>query len=184
MWADRLERKLAAVSRICFDQPYGQPRQQMVTRFDHITIVVRDVAQAKSFFAQLGFLEQQSVVISGRQFCKYMGIPDIEAEHITLALANATPRVEVQLLRYRHPDPIQDSHATELNKLGFNHVCFAVENVEAEVRRLRGAGIGLRNEIMEFHDRKLVFLSGPEGITVELAEWLTPAGTVQAPGTL
>jgi hypothetical protein len=24
---------------------------------------------------------------------------------------------------------------------------------------------------MEFHNRKLVFLSGPEGVTVELAEW-------------
>jgi hypothetical protein len=24
---------------------------------------------------------------------------------------------------------------------------------------------------MDFHARKLVFLSGPEGITVELAEW-------------
>jgi len=25
--------------------------------------------------------------------------------------------------------------------------------------------------MMTFHDRKLVFLEGPEGITVELAEW-------------
>ena len=24
---------------------------------------------------------------------------------------------------------------------------------------------------MDFHDRKRVFFSGPEGITVELAEW-------------
>jgi hypothetical protein len=29
-----------------------------------------------------------------------------------------------------------------------------------------------RNEMMTFHDRKLVFLEGPEGITVELAQWL------------
>lgn len=150
----------------------------MVTRFDHITIVVRDVAKAKSFFAKLGFLEQQSVVIAGGQFSRYMGIPDIEAEHVTLALANAIPRVEVQLLRYRHPEPIRDHEITRLNKLGFNHVCFAVEDIEAEVRRLRADGIELRNEIMEFHDRKLVFLTGPEGITVELAQWLThpPAG--------
>lgn len=145
----------------------------MVTRFDHITVVVTDVAEAKGFFAQLGFLEQQSVVIAGGQFSKYMGIPDIEAEHVTLALANATPRVEVQLLRYRHPEPLRDSDISRLNKLGFNHVCFAVEDIEAEVRRLRAAGIETRNDIMEFHDRKLVFLYGPEGITVELAQWLT-----------
>jgi len=24
---------------------------------------------------------------------------------------------------------------------------------------------------MDFHSRKLVFLNGPEGITIELAEW-------------
>jgi len=144
----------------------------MVTHFDHLTIVVRDVGKARAFFALLGFLEQQSVVISGEQFSRYMGIPGIEAEHITLALPSATPRVEVQLLRYRHPDPIRDGDIARLDKLGFNHVCFAVEDIEAEVRRLRANGVHLRNEIMEFHDRKLVFLSGPEGVTVELAQWL------------
>lgn len=144
----------------------------MVTHFDHVTIVVRDVGKAKAFFALLGFIEQQSVVISGGQFSRYMGIADIEAEHVTLALANAVPRVEVQLLRYRHPEPIRDTDITRLNKLGFNHICFTVEDIEAEVRRLSASGIELRNEIMEFHDRKLVFLSGPEGVTVELAQWL------------
>ena len=109
----------------------------MVTHFDHVTIVVRDVSKAKGFFALLGFIEQQSVVISGAQFARYMGIPAIEAEHITLALANATPRVEVQLLRYRHPEPIPDREIARLNKLGFNHVCFKVEDIDAEVRRLQ-----------------------------------------------
>ena len=144
----------------------------MVTHFDHVTMVVRDVGSAKAFFALLGFVEQQSVVISGGQFSRYMGIADIEAEHVTLALANAVPRVEVQLLRYRHPEPIRDSDRARLNKLGFNHVCFTVEDIEAEVRRLSASGVELRNEIMEFHDRKLVFLFGPEGVTVELAQWL------------
>jgi hypothetical protein len=35
----------------------------VVTHFDHVTIVVRDVGGAKAFFALLGFMEQQSVVI-------------------------------------------------------------------------------------------------------------------------
>jgi len=145
----------------------------MVTHFDHVTIVVSDVSKATAFFALLGFVEQQSVVICGGQFARYMGIPDIEAEHVTLALATATPRVEVQLLRYRHPDPIRDRDISQLNRLGFNHVCFKVADIEAEVRRLSASGVELRNQIMEFHDRKLVFLAGPEGVTVELAQWLT-----------
>jgi catechol 2,3-dioxygenase-like lactoylglutathione lyase family enzyme len=145
----------------------------MITHFDHVTIVVRDVEKAKMFFAMLGFVEQQSVMISGAQFSNYMGIADIEAEHVTLTLPHASPRLEVQFLRYRHPDPIPDHDVGRLNRLGFNHVCFAVDDIEAEVRRLTASGIEMRNEIMQFHDRKLVFMSGPEGITLELAQWMT-----------
>jgi catechol 2,3-dioxygenase-like lactoylglutathione lyase family enzyme len=145
----------------------------MIKHFDHVTIVVRDTEEAKAFFALLGFVEQQSTVISGEQFSEYMGIADIEAEHVTLVLAQALPHLEVQLLRYHHPNPIPDPDILKLNKLGFNHICLAVDDIEAEVRNLRASGIETRNEVMQFHDRKLVFLSGPEGVTVELAQWMT-----------
>ena len=143
----------------------------MIKSFDHVTIVVRDVEAAKRFFGLLGFEEDTSVVIAGPQFSTYMDVEGIEAEHVTLALANVSPRTEVQLLKYRHPNPLSDPTSGNLTRLGFNHVCFAVEDLEAEVARLKAQGVQLRNEVMEFHDRKLVFLSGPEGVTVELAEW-------------
>ena len=143
----------------------------MIMHFDHVTIVVNDVEKATSFFALLGFVEQQTVVIAGEKFSRYMGIADIEAEHVTLVLPNASPRLEVQLLRYRHPDPIPDPDIVKLNKLGFNHICLALDDIEAEVRRLSARGVAMRNEIMQFHDRKLVFISGPEGVTLELAQW-------------
>jgi catechol 2,3-dioxygenase-like lactoylglutathione lyase family enzyme len=143
----------------------------MVRNFDHVTIVVRDVEAAKRFFATLGFKETKSVVISGKIMEDYMGVQGIEAEHVTLTLENVSPHTEVQLLRYRHPNPIADPSITRLNKLGFNHICFAVDNLEAEVGKLKAAGVQLRNEIMQFHNRKLVFVYGPEEITIELAEW-------------
>ena len=34
------------------------------------------------------------------------------------------------------------------------------------------AGVRLRNQMMTFHDRKLVFLDGPDHVVVELAEWI------------
>lgn len=143
----------------------------MIKNFDHVTIVVRDVEAAKRFFALLGFKEDKSVVIAGGQFAAYMGVDGIEAEHVTLVLDNVSPRTEVQLLKYRHPIAIPDPAVSNLTKLGFNHVCFAVDNLEAEVARLKAEGVQLRNDVMNFHDRKLVFLWGPEDITVELAEW-------------
>ena len=119
----------------------------------------------------LGFSQTQSVVISGKIMENYMGVAGIEAEHVTLALENVSPRTEVQLLRYRHPEAIADPSIAKLNKLGFNHICFAVDDLDVMVGKLKAAGVRLRNEIMQFHSRKLVFVYGPEEITVELAEW-------------
>ena len=62
--------------------------------------------------------------------------------------------------------------AGNLARLGFNHVCLAVDDLEGAVARLRANGVRTRNEMMVFHDRKLIFLRGPEGVTVELAEWI------------
>ena len=143
----------------------------MILHLDHVTVVVRDIAKAKFFFALLGFVEDKSVIISGEQFARYMGVNGIEAEHVTLVSKQTTPRFEIQLLRYIRPERLPDAEIENLARPGFNHICFAVKDLEAEVKRLTSQGVRLRNEIMDFHDRKLVFLSGPEGITVELAEW-------------
>jgi catechol 2,3-dioxygenase-like lactoylglutathione lyase family enzyme len=143
----------------------------MVKHFDHLTIVVRDLERAKAFFALLGFKEAMSVVIKGEVFANYMGVPGIEAEHITLVLEHATPRTEIQLLHYLHPDALPDPHVRELNKLGMNHICFAVDDIDAEVAHIRAGGFRTRNEIMDFHARKLVFVEGPEGVTIELSQW-------------
>ncbi len=142
----------------------------MIRHFDHITLVVRDVDSAKRFFALLGFEHDRSVVIAGATFSAYMGVPDIEAEHVTLVLAGATPRAEVQLLAYRAPEPVPNPHIADLRTIGFNHVCFAVDDLDGELRRLRAAGIETRTDVLDFRGHKLVFLRGPEGITVELSE--------------
>jgi catechol 2,3-dioxygenase-like lactoylglutathione lyase family enzyme len=69
----------------------------------------------------------------------------------------------------RNSSPVADT--AKLNKVGFNHVCFAVDDLEAEVAKLTAAGVKVRNHMMDFHDRKLVFVYGPEDVTVELAQW-------------
>jgi catechol 2,3-dioxygenase-like lactoylglutathione lyase family enzyme len=143
----------------------------MVKSFDHITIVVRDVERAKAFFALLGFKETKVALVTGKVMEEYMGVAGIEADHVTLALENVTPHTEVQLLHYRRPAPLSDPTIDRLDRLGFNHVCFAVDSLDAEIAKLEAAGVELRNTVMDFHDRKLVFLRGPENITVELAEW-------------
>jgi len=143
----------------------------MLKRFDHVTIVVRDIAGAIAFFEALGFYLDKDVVISGPVFSAYMGVPDIEAQHVTLVLQGAPSRTEIQLLHYIGLEQAADPGVADLTRLGFNHICFAVDDLDAEVERLRAAGITVRTDVLDFHQRKLVFLTGPEGITVELSEW-------------
>jgi len=144
----------------------------MITNFDHCTIVVRDIEKARAFFSVLGFREDFSTVVSGEKFSAYMRVDGIEAEHVTMAIPNASPLQQVQLLKYRQPVPAADPNITRLDKVGYNHLCFAVDDIEQEVKRLKNAGVIFLNEIMEFRGRKLTFFSGPEGITLELSQKL------------
>jgi catechol 2,3-dioxygenase-like lactoylglutathione lyase family enzyme len=144
----------------------------MIKRFDHLTLVVRDLDRAKRFFELLGFREDMSVVISGPIFARYMGVEGIEADHVTMVAENVEPRTEVQLLRYRKPDAAPGGDIRDLSRIGFNHVCFAVDDIEAVLVHMAAQGFTPRNEIMEFHRRKLVFLTGPEDVTVELSQWV------------
>jgi len=102
---------------------------------------------------------------------RYMGIDNLEARHVTLHLKGAEPRLEVQLLHFNRPVVKPAADVARLDRIGFNHICFAVEDIDAVIAKVTAAGVRLHNEMMTFHDRKLVFLEGPEGITVELAEW-------------
>jgi catechol 2,3-dioxygenase-like lactoylglutathione lyase family enzyme len=52
-----------------------------------------------------------------------------------------------------------------------NHIYFVVDDIEAGVARLRARGFRTRNEVLDFHSRKLVFVEGPEDVTVELSQW-------------
>ena len=140
--------------------------------FDHMTVVVSDLDAARGFFGLLGFVERVTVVARGEEIGRYMGIEDWEADHVTLVLEGAPVHQEVQLLRFHHPAARPDEGAGTLTRLGFNHVCFRVADLDATLAHLAANGVEPRNEIMDFHDRRLVFLDGP-GVVVELAEWVS-----------
>ena len=56
---------------------------------------------------------------------------------------------------------------------GWNRIHFSVDDIDAEVARLRGAGATFRNEIVEGPGGKQVLLQDPSGNFVELFQ---PAG--------
>ena len=143
----------------------------MIKNFDHVTVCVRDLDAAIRFFSLLGFEKDKAVVIEGERFANYMGVEGIKADHVTLIVPGTEPRFEVQILHYHRPEALPDPLIERLDKIGFNHICFAVDDLDGMVDKLASGGVEVRHELSGFHDRRLVFLSGPDGITVELAQW-------------
>ena len=143
----------------------------MILNPDHITIAVADTDPAIEFFALLGFRKDHVAIIDGGPPARYMGLPDMKAQHITLALEGADPQFEIQLLEFE-PTPGADpgAHPTNLRRLGFNHLAFRVDDLETTTAHLVANGVTVLSDEMNYINRKLRLFEGPEGITVELVQ--------------
>jgi len=144
---------------------------------DHVTIAVADAATAIAFFELLGFRKQHVVTIDGGLPARYMGMPDMRAEHITLALDGSEPRFEIQLLEF-DPTPPDDpgEQPTNRRRRGYNHLAFRVDDIEAVTTHLAANGVKLLSDEMDYISRRLRLFEGPEGITLELVQWVDPSG--------
>ena len=140
---------------------------------DHVTIAVENASTAIEFFELLGFRRQHVAIIDGGPPARYMGMPDMKAQHITLALDGAAPRFEIQLLEF-DPKPPDDpgEHPTNLRRRGYNHLAFRVDDIGAATSHLVANGVNMLSDEMDYISRRLRFFEGPEGITLELVQWV------------
>jgi catechol 2,3-dioxygenase-like lactoylglutathione lyase family enzyme len=140
---------------------------------DHVTIAVADAANAVTFFELLGFRKQHVAMIDGGVPARYMGMPDMKAQHITLELEGSAPPFEIQLLEFDPASPEDlGAHPTTLRRRGFNHLALRVDDVTAAAAYLEAHGVTMLSEEMDYISRRLRFFEGPEGITLELVEWV------------
>jgi catechol 2,3-dioxygenase-like lactoylglutathione lyase family enzyme len=140
---------------------------------DHVTVAVTDGPAAIEFFGLLGFRETHVAQIDGGIPAKYMGMPDMKAQHLTLTLVGSDPHFEIQLLVF-DPVPPDDPglRPTNRRRRGYNHLAFRVDDIGAVTAHLEAHGVRLLGEEMDYISRKLRFFEGPEGITLELVEWV------------
>jgi catechol 2,3-dioxygenase-like lactoylglutathione lyase family enzyme len=102
-----------------------------------------------------------------------MGMPDMRAQHITLELEGSEPPFEIQLLEF-DPSPADDTgeHPTNRRRRGYNHLAFRVDDITAVTTHLVAKGVKMLSEEMDYINRRLRFFEGPEGITLEVVQWV------------
>lgn len=142
-----------------------------IERMEHVGIVVDDLTAATAFFVALGLEVQGETSVEGDWVDRIVGLESIRTDLAMLETPDGGGRVE--LVKFRSPSVRGGDQAAPANTLGLRHLAFSVDDLDATVANLRGHGAELVGEIERYKDiYRLCYISGPEGVVVELAEKL------------
>jgi catechol 2,3-dioxygenase-like lactoylglutathione lyase family enzyme len=120
----------------------------------NVRYMVDDVDTAVDFYTgHFGFTLRSSAAPA---------FADVVRGHLRLLLSGPTSSAGRPMPDGRKPEPG-----------GWNRIHFVVDDIEAEVERLRGAGVCFRNDIVTGPGGKQVLIEDPAGNPIEIFQ---PAG--------
>ncbi len=124
-----------------------------ISGFGHLAIKVQDLAASLDFYRdRLGLAEMTRLVNDrGEAWIVYLRITDT---------------VFLELFPSGHPGRAADEAA-----VGVNHICFAVDDIEATAARFLAAGVPLTSPIQSGLDgNRGAWIEDPDGNRIELME--------------
>lgn len=140
-------------------------------KIDHIAIVVSDLKKATEFFGNLGFRLHKNDKLSGQWIDKLTGLKNVNAEYAGLRLSDRD--INLELIQFYSPPGERDLKISLPNQIGFRHMAMSVKDIEAVYKDLSKKGLRLLSEVQNYGSgKKLFYLLGPEGIILEIAEYL------------
>ncbi|MGE7925890.1 VOC family protein [Viridibacillus arvi] len=140
-----------------------------INRIDHVSINVNDLSEAKAFFLDLGLEVEAEWELDGEQLDRIVGLNYVKTACVGLRMPDGQAWIE--LVKFYTPSDEKDIQQPFANTLGIRHICFAVEDIEAIVAKLKKKGTEIFSEIQQYEESyKLCYVRGPEGIILELAE--------------
>jgi catechol 2,3-dioxygenase-like lactoylglutathione lyase family enzyme len=140
-----------------------------IHRIDHVGVIVNDLPAAKAFFLDLGLEVLGEAELKGEWVERIIGLNDVRDTVVMLRTPDGEANLE--LVKFYTPSDEKGIQQSFANTLGIRHICFAVEDIEAIVTKLKKKGAELFGEIQNYENAyKLCYVRGPEGIILELAE--------------
>jgi catechol 2,3-dioxygenase-like lactoylglutathione lyase family enzyme len=142
-------------------------------RFDHVGVIVDDIDAVSKFFLSLGFEREFRAPVEGEVVDRINGLDGIRNEVEMLRTPDRSGRLE--LIKYYAPADTEDPQPFPPNRLGLRHIAIEVEDLNGIVHRLQGDGFDPVGEVQDYgNSYRLVYVRGPEGLIVELAENIAP----------
>lgn len=143
----------------------------MIRGIDHVNIVVTDLEEAIAFFSLFGFRVTHEGDLSGPWISEITGLEEVRAHYAALQIPGS--KISVELIAYDAPQSLPGEHIGAANAVGFRHLAFEVAGIEDEVQRLKASGVRFLSDVRVYPEtgKKLVYLSGPDNILLELAEY-------------
>ncbi len=135
--------------------------------FAHTALVTPDIERLSGFYAMLTGIDvhQRGSFGPDRKFDIVAGIADVQFDGAWLRLANA----ELEFWQYKQPETISVARRNAA-EIGWNHLCFESDAIDADRARLAAAGVELHGAPMKFGDARVVFGRDPDGNIFELLQ--------------
>jgi len=142
----------------------------MITRIDHLNIVVSNLDESRAFFRLLGFDEGLGADLDPGFLERLTGIAGARGRFVTMRHPGSN--VTIELLHFA-ANAGTDPQLGRADRIGLRHLAFAVTDIESTVAGLRAAGVEFLSPIQTWEKtgKRLVYFYGPDGILLELAEY-------------
>jgi catechol 2,3-dioxygenase-like lactoylglutathione lyase family enzyme len=142
----------------------------MITRIDHLNIVVSDLDASIAFFCLLGFEEGLGAELDPAFLARLTGIEGADGRFVTMRHPGSQTTIE--LLKFK-ADAGADPHLNRADRIGLRHLAFAVTDIDAIVTELTARRVEFLSPVQTWEKtgKRLVYCLGPDGILLELAEY-------------
>jgi catechol 2,3-dioxygenase-like lactoylglutathione lyase family enzyme len=136
-------------------------------RHSHFGIAVRDIESSARFYTgAFGFERAEQYRIDDG----LDAIMELEAAAVDILFLRRND-VTLELLRFRHPAPFGERDRRPMNRYGFTHISFWVDDLEVAMAKVLACGGAVHERTRTVvNATDLLYCTDPDGVRVELMQ--------------
>ena len=145
----------------------------MIEEFQHVCITCKDLEKSIQFYEKIGLTVTTPLLeLDEAGIARAFQLPAGQLKVVHLAPPEATGKMFIDLVQWVDPPSSGVPYPT-LDNVGINRLAFRVTDIEETTTSLRERGITfLSEEPQSFGGIKTIVTTDPDGVFIQLLEWL------------